>query len=113
MPYIVHHDPTVIAHRLPVNSILVAPFFQFDASAIVSRNCVTSRMASGQTALHAPANPRHTFTTMQALFQRLASMSATTPLDFVLVPIMGGDATKAAARHIYAAFVDVFVPKKT
>lgn len=113
VPYIVHHDANVIAHRLPEDSVLVSPFFQFDVSAITSQNCMTGQAPSGQTALYAPANPHHIFTTMRALFQCLAIMTRTKPLNFVLVPVMGGVGTKVSARHIYAAFVDVFGAKKS
>lgn len=113
IPFVVHHDASEIGHRLPVNSILVSPFFQFDVSAITASNCVASHVPYGQTTLFAPANQQHTFTTMRALFQCLASMCAASPVDFVLVPTMGTYPTKAVARHIYAAFVDVFVTNKT
>lgn len=113
VPFVVQHDAGMIGHRLPTNSILVSPFFQYDVSAITPSNCVTSLIPSGQLTLFAPANQHHTFTTMRALFQCLASMRATSPVDFVLVPPMGTYPTKAAARHIYAAFVDVFVTNKT
>lgn len=112
-PFTVHHDASVIGHRLPQDSILVSPFFQFDLSAIDPRNCTTSRIPSGQTTLYAPANQQHPFATMRALFQCLASMVTASPVDFVLVPVMGGYPTKAVARHIYAAFLDVFVTNKT